>query len=331
MRDHAPPQYTLDVSGTNPNNRIQNELHNLDVLYVRVIATMKGVYHTNSLVVTDSNNTALQVGIDYVPFYLHDDATFRYNTDFHSLVLILNPLIKGQIRIEYQALGGYFERPDTELARSYTSILGRQKPNDWVRLLSPREDSKNPNIEEPNSDNRPSRIGVVLERLEDIRRAIAYADPQVYEALLENVNTSIPFVKCYKDMKILPARKPVGYFQFLSMLQNYIIQHPYVIYTDNCEWTRNSTQKFYIDTSYVAEPTTLYWEIYTDDMYTDLTDYLGGDLSGSFLADGSIVEISYTVPNIPDTYIGFSFFVGLKYALEDNDYIASTMPIQLPN
>ncbi len=102
----------LDLTGSNVDNRITDEIHRLTKIENkndRIICPRYGTFYVESLIVREVSGRPLEEGRDYKLAYHESDYSELTGKDLESLIIIVNPDVSNDVKIEYQALGGKLE------------------------------------------------------------------------------------------------------------------------------------------------------------------------------------------------------------------------------
>ena len=102
-----PTRYIVDLTGVNPNNRVEGELHSLPNKINRSVAPTYGPYYTESLEVYDATtNNKLTRDIHYKCLDVVGLPTAQSGKEICTILVITNPSVGNIVSINYQALGG---------------------------------------------------------------------------------------------------------------------------------------------------------------------------------------------------------------------------------
>ena len=130
-------RFQLDPTGTNPNNLVTNEPHSLDTnVQIRAIAPTYGPFYEAGLVITDSaTNTALSSS-QYSLVELLQDATMLFGQGIYGVILITDSAVSSSVSITYQSLGGEYQSSSAGVINAYQTLIGDNRPVDWVNVLN---------------------------------------------------------------------------------------------------------------------------------------------------------------------------------------------------
>ena len=99
----------FDPDANNPNNYVAGEEHTLTNRPRRLIKPKYGSYYTKSLQVYDvTTNTLLKRGVDYICTDPRTTAVAKTGHEACSFIVITNTEVSPKIKINYQAVGGYY-------------------------------------------------------------------------------------------------------------------------------------------------------------------------------------------------------------------------------
>lgn len=183
-------RYPLDLTGTNTNNRIDNETHELTQRPIRAIAPTYGAFFSDSVLIFDPiANRYLEKNTDYISTELLQEATLQCGKSICLLILITNPAVASSVAISYNILGGAYQNTAREIQLLYESAINDQRPVDWN------------DIENKPMAYRPSLHNHLLEdvvgfepvvvALERIRNALILSDIPAFEALIDWTNAQL--------------------------------------------------------------------------------------------------------------------------------------------
>ena len=308
----------LDITGTNPDNLIQNEPHTLSDRPTRSIAPNFGVIFAKGLIIRDGA-TLLKRGVDYQLVELHQEATLRYGKELVSVILIINPAVSSNVTITYQALGGHYCASDTSIANMYQSVINDNRPVDWTNLMN-KPTEYNPTIHRHLLDDIFG-FEPIVDGLERIKRAITLGQTDI---LLEIINSLLGKFKCGELPLALPSDKMIQYDALLYFLSRRKILSNVWIDTLCCKWYKGDSAVFQVDTSGYPVGTTLYWELYKPKGNVAIF----GRKHDSFKTTGGIMDLNIYVPAEALTEEK-PLYLGIKEHLTDVDYKAVTYLIDV--
>ena len=180
----------LDITGTNPANKIADEPHTLAPgLQVRSIAPNLGPFFGESIIVKNSSGVTLTRGTDYQLVELHQEATLKYGKEIFSVILIINSAVSSNVTITYQALGGHYTYNDNAIINLYNTVITDNRPVNWTNVLN-KPDQYPPSV---HSHLLEDVFGfeAVVDYLERIKRAITLGQTSIILAILQEIQNSI--------------------------------------------------------------------------------------------------------------------------------------------
>jgi hypothetical protein len=181
-------RYALDPTGQDTNNTVNGEVRTLPVSQVRAIAPMYAPFYTESLAIYDNGTNRLLVrGVDYKIVDLLQEATLRYGKEIAQLILVVNPTVGSEIRINYQVLGGFYQGNIHGIEELYNTFLADNRPVDWAQVLN-TPPAYPPTLHRHLLEDVYGFESLVV-ALERIRNAIIVSDVPAYEALIEWVHS----------------------------------------------------------------------------------------------------------------------------------------------
>jgi hypothetical protein len=304
----------LDITGTNPSNKIVDEPHSLSGSQIRSIATSYGPFFGESVIIRDGANVLVR-GSDYQIVELHQEATLRYGKEIASVILIINKNVSSNITVTYQALGGHYCYDDTAIANLYNSLSLDNRPVDWSNLLN-KPDQYPPTLHRHLLDDLYG-FEPVVDYLERIKNAITLGQVDV---VLEVIKSLMYRFNCSEFPKVLPTPKLMTYDAFLHFLTyKKLINQVSIKYRDCVQYTGSS---FYleIDTTGIAQGTTLYWQFYTTQ--NNITTLFDGSIH-PFVSNNSVQYVSVYLPTIPGIE-NIPLYAGIKLNTTDDEFTAVT-------
>lgn len=308
----------LDPTGINQDNRIVNESHSLSSRPTRSVATTKGPFFADSVIVMDGLRV-LTRGIDYQIVELHQEATLKYGKEIASVILIMDITVSSTVSVTYQALGGHYTNASEAIANMYQSVITDNRPVDFSNIFN-KPTEFTPSIHRHLLDDVYG-FEPVVDYLERIKRAITLGQTDV---LLSTVKALLAKFDCRDLPKVKPNTKLIQYDALLYFLSRRKILNNIWVDTINCTWTKGDTAMFQIDTSGYPVGTTLYWEFYKP--YGSIS--LFSQTSGSVVGNGGVVDVSVYVPSV-DLVMDNPLYIGVKEQLSDEEYKAVTYQLDI--
>lgn len=133
----------LDLTGNKLSNRVTGELHNLITVMgktQRLLVPYFGGFYEDNLMVFNASNVVLTKNVDYKLGCLYDDLTTLTGRAVYGLILIINPAVSAQVRLNYRAVGGQFGLSTEELSSIITQLEEDALPISWDNIINkPKE------------------------------------------------------------------------------------------------------------------------------------------------------------------------------------------------
>lgn len=180
-------QYELDPKGSSANNLVSGELHPLTPSRkIRAIAPLQGAFFTNSVKIKKAGTDEYLLPIlDFVFTEIYQSLTIKYSKEIAGIILITNETIEGDLELEYQVLGSYFNEPASQIADLINNknehAIGLER---WSDLNIPTTFLPSPYIHELGTDYGFEYVNYALER---IRSSIMGSDIQSYDFILSYI------------------------------------------------------------------------------------------------------------------------------------------------
>lgn len=132
-------RYPLDPTGTNPDNLVVREPHQLnkktDPTFVRVACPLYGPFFAESVIILDaSNGRQLVKDIDYKTTDLLQDPTLSFGKEISQFIVITNGEVSDEIEISYQVLGGNYQNNATAVQHVFETFLNDDRTVDWSNV-----------------------------------------------------------------------------------------------------------------------------------------------------------------------------------------------------
>lgn len=185
-----PSRYNVDLTGTNINNRVEGEIHNLPNKINRSVAPTYGPYYTGSLEVYDAvTNTRLTRDIHYKCLDVVGLPTAQSGKEICTIIVVTHPSVSDSVRLNYQALGGGYERTFEAIKLLMDNLMSDTRPILWPNVLD------RPSTFEPS--NHLHRIGDVIgfeymvAELERLKSAVLLGDEIAHMEILAYIDVSI--------------------------------------------------------------------------------------------------------------------------------------------
>lgn len=177
-------RFPLDITGLNPDNFVNGEIHTLNNKPVRAIAPIYGAFFTESLKVFDNRTQQLLVrGTQYICTELLQTATETYGKEICYLILIIDPGVSPDVVIQYQVLGGLYTNSGDAIIKIYEAITKDERPVSWINVLD--KPIGFPPTQHLHDGRDIYGLEYVVTALERIRSAIIISDVPAYENMME--------------------------------------------------------------------------------------------------------------------------------------------------
>lgn len=133
-------KYPLDITGTDPNNRVSDEEHTLPNRPVRALAPNYGLFYVDGLIITDLATNQPLAANQYRCVELQELPTARYAKAICAVILIEDTTVSNSVSIEYQALGGEYSSNTTALIEMINNLNLENRPVSWPNILDRPEE-----------------------------------------------------------------------------------------------------------------------------------------------------------------------------------------------
>lgn len=134
-------RYPLDTTGTNPDNFISAEEHQLENLQFRFVIPKHGPFYSESVVVMDAvtNQPLIKTSDDIVGQYtipvISQEATLKMGLEVADAILITDRTVASRVYVSYQTVGGYFQKNTDNIVNIFNAYLNDNRRVDWVTGL----------------------------------------------------------------------------------------------------------------------------------------------------------------------------------------------------
>lgn len=182
-------RYPLDKTGTNPNNAVVGEIHDLPNRRIRAIATDYGAYFVESLVVVDLATNQTLTKDQYRADTMYALPTGWTGKEICAIILITDSNVSNNVMVSYQALGGEFSYSATAVIQQIEALDLDDRPVKWGDILG-KPDRFPP-------DYHLHDIGdlygfeYVVHALEQIRQAILLGDAASHDQIYRYIDDVI--------------------------------------------------------------------------------------------------------------------------------------------
>lgn len=202
-------RYSLDKTGLSSNNYIAGEAHVLEALPKRAVVPTYGSYFTESLRVYDAaGNNLLVRGTDYICIELEELATELYGKEICFGILVVNPAVSANVRLNYQVLGGDYTRQGEAIVAIYNLIEnGLQLANvTWPNIIAkPQTFAPGPHFH--NIDDIYG-FQYISQAMQDIANAIVLGRAPAFESILSFVQTTLGNFQQTVNIQALNSKLP---------------------------------------------------------------------------------------------------------------------------
>ena len=180
-------RYAEDLTGTNPDNRVEGEVITLNNRPIRIAMPKYGPFYTESLTVYDNvTQQPLTKGVHYRIPSIVQEATLQTGKEVADFILIIDENVSSTIRCTTQVLGGGWQRNIDNLIAIYESYLNDSRTVDWVSGIYNKPDTYPPPVH-PTWLSEIFGFGPVTVELERIANAIQLGNAPAFELIIEAV------------------------------------------------------------------------------------------------------------------------------------------------
>ena len=183
-------RYGLDLTGTNPDNFINNEIHNLNTKRNRPVVPKAGPFFADTLVLIDNANLRILTrGVDYVPIELNQILSLRTGKDIFGAAIVINREVSSSITIAYNCVGGEYEQSAQTLFDLLDKIPDDGGTFSWYEIDGkPKEWFPTPHFHPIGS---PSGFEEICHRLDRIEQALVFTDIPAFKNMLSYIKDAI--------------------------------------------------------------------------------------------------------------------------------------------
>lgn len=187
-----PVKYDLDYSGSNPNNLVSGETHQLDTGTKRIIVPNYGPFFTNpdTLRLVDAlTGRTLTPYTQYTAIQLEEDPTLEAGQEICSILVVTDPTVSDQVVLQYQALGGPLSYSIQAILDLVANLNLDNRPVAWGDIVG-KPDRFPPT---PHGHKLTDVVGwhLLFPELEAIARAILTSDQAVLDAIRQQFQALI--------------------------------------------------------------------------------------------------------------------------------------------
>ena len=186
-------RHDLDPTGLNPNNYVSGEVHTLDNFPNRALAPTYGAYFTESAQLFDvATGIRLVRNTQYRCMELAENASEIYGKEICYIFLIIDPTVSSSVRINYQALGGPYNRSADAIVQIYNTIVNSVSGAggvNWPAIVGkPSTFQPGPHL---HALGDMYGFEYLVNAMERIRSAILLADSNAFEGVLSWVSGQV--------------------------------------------------------------------------------------------------------------------------------------------
>ncbi len=130
-------RYPLDLTGISPDNFVEAEIRDLPQTgNNRAVVLSNGAFYTESLVIYDNITGEILTKKDqYLAVQLVEAATVRAGKEICSVIVITDPSVSSQIRVNYQVVGGPYILNTDALAEMIAALNLDERPVIWGEII----------------------------------------------------------------------------------------------------------------------------------------------------------------------------------------------------
>ncbi|WP_257291938.1 tail fiber domain-containing protein [Endozoicomonas sp. ONNA1] len=133
-------RYDFDSTGLLPDNKIKDELHVLSVGngsdYQFIIARAAPFFQNSIEVFHIPSQRTLTQGVDYILTHRYREASDEVGTGIYGSVTFLDKDLSGQVRLNYQTLGGEFVLNEPLILSTVIGDLSGHRVIDWADIAN---------------------------------------------------------------------------------------------------------------------------------------------------------------------------------------------------
>lgn len=341
-------RYPYDPTGRSPGNLVANEGHTLDPRPVRAFAPVYGPFFTESVVLYDAlSEQILQRNVHYQFGELYQDLSVKLGKEICGVVVIPEATVNNQVVINYQTVGGNYQRDLSNMINSYLDALNNAHGVDWNDLIN--KPLLYPPVLHAHALLDIYGFEAVVSALERVVHAITLSNVPAFEYTMDYVNSRMSTLFTGVDEadidSMLPVTKLVTFDKLLYALKhlnaNTILFNPI-----QQTLARPSTSTITMTSTNVESNTHYYWTIHhidtTADDFGSTSGLVGIDsrkesridvsILGPTLGSGAVVEpVMQMAPFVPGS-VYYVLNTGGLYATVPTVTVSGiqTSPIGVP-
>lgn len=130
-------KFHLDLTGTNQNNRVRSELHDMGRIYdldYRCVVLDHGYFFVDGLYIIDELGKELKEDKDYQVIGFNEEVAELTGKLACSVIVILNRKVASRIYVDANMVGGEWERVGKAIDRMAMGLLNNTRPTHWKNL-----------------------------------------------------------------------------------------------------------------------------------------------------------------------------------------------------
>lgn len=257
-------RYPLDKTGTNPDNFVSRETHELQPKNrpgdVRVTSPTYGPFYAESFQMWDKDTgRLLDKGTDYRISELLGDASAIFGKEICQYIVVTNFDVSNTVQISYQALGGNYQNDGSVVQNVFATFLNDTRPVDWTNVTN-KPPAYPPSLHMHLLQDIIG-FGPLVVALERIRQAILLSNVAMFEALIDWIkNRTLNAVTEEEIRNMLPVDKVVTMERLLYA--THTLNFNAVTYRPNIRDMNGGQEiRFTISSTNFPQTETLYWTI----------------------------------------------------------------------
>lgn len=191
-------RHALDRKGTDPANKVVDEVHTLLPGTTKLVRPNFGYYYKKSLVVKDSVtdtplNKAQYICVDYF-----EDASLQFGNEIVESILITDASVVNPVKITYQALGGHSSRSVGNLIDTFYDRLQPNEDVPWLELTDVPTTFK-PKIGHKHRFEEIHDLGRIMDHIEAIRHAMLVTHFPTHQSIMHYIDDVLAKIEAYQD------------------------------------------------------------------------------------------------------------------------------------
>lgn len=184
-------RYKLDLSGTLPDNLINNELRYINNVKEQIFLTDFGPFYKETLIITQ-NGLPIPT-TDYSVYGYVKEPTERSGKEVATIIQLTNPTILGELRLSYQMVGGEYINKTGALIEHLKTLNLDEKTVDFNHILG------KPLQYRPIDHKEDGRylIGMeyVIETIDGLKQLIQHNDLDRIKALIDGLDDKFNYIQ----------------------------------------------------------------------------------------------------------------------------------------